>query len=1335
MNKRILPALLGAIMASACLSGAAPVDNLEARFNTPPAEAKPWVYWFWMNGNVTKEGITADLEAMNRTGIGGALMMGVGLGTPPGKADFNSPLWLDLYAHAAKECVRLGMKLTLHQSDGWATGGGPWITPDRSIKKFVWTSTEVTGPSSGPFVLPKPETIEDFYEDVAVLAVPMDGALPVTPARALVDGHPAPELTDGRSDTGAALPKESLDLVFDGPQMVGSLVFDLSQLGHGMGGGMPAGVELSTDGKTFHKVVEFDLGVSLNGAPSQTLTVSFSPEKATVVRILIKNAKAAAKLSGIGVFGEQRVHLWEVKSGFARNRNHGGETAWLDGAGEQVPATGIPVAKIVNLGDRLPADGKLDWKAPGGRWQILRIGMTSTGTHVAPPTNAGPGLEADKMSGEAIRFHFDSFAKKMIDSNNVAPGNPIYSVHTDSWESGIHTWSNWFQKEFEKRRGYSMTPWLPVLATGRIVGSSGESERFLWDVRRTIADLIRDNYYGELLKLCHKSGVLFQSEAAGRQMFMYDPIDYNSMTDISVGEFWMPGEVRADCKVAASVAHIYDRPIAAAESFTAGQGDFRQAPFDFKALGDHAFTTGINRFIIHRYAMQPFTGIEPGMTFGSYGINFERTNTWWNNGGKAWIGYVTRCQALLQSGKSVADVIYYIGDDAPNYLGDRESVWNPIPAGYDFDGCNLEILERLTVAENGDLLLPHGMRYRMLLLPDRQHMTLPAIQAIGRLVEAGATVVGPKPLRTPGLKDWQETDAQLLSIADKLWGPIDGQKTTENHVGKGRMIFGPPLADILAGMAPPDFDFAAESGTNLRYTHRREGASDFYFVANADSKTGTDTVARFRVAGKAPEFWDPSTGNILHPAVYRQIDGVTEIPLHLDPAGSVFVVFREPASPDALVAIDRAGEQLFPPPATIPIQPAASPSIADTNAVNSFTMSAWIKPKADITNVPEQGLANIPFAGMNYAIYPVPGHEVFSDGAAGIGLAVGTNALVVLAHADRLFVPLLVYKGDLAGWNHVAVVFTNGKPSLFLNGKEVASGEKCPRPARPSLGVAHSRRIPPFQGEMTAAATTDNPLDGQAVSQLMGKAPGSGLCPVPQLVREGDSCRILSGAPGTYTARTASGTALEFKASEPSSLVEITGPWSIVFPPDKEAPATAEFPKLISWTDSADPGIKYFSGTAKYTASFTLPGALPKDSRFYLDLGSVKNIADVSLNSQALGILWKPPFRVDVTGMLKTGENRLEVQVTNLWPNRLIGDEKLHPDPSLNYSQRATGWTAGGPVKTLPSWVEANGKSPVGRTTFLLWKFYGGNEPLLESGLLGPVRVICEKQSTLAQGK
>ncbi|MFA6173775.1 MAG: glycosyl hydrolase [Kiritimatiellales bacterium] len=1281
--------------------------DLERLFAHPSAEAKPWVFWFWMNGNITSNGITADLEAMSRIGIGGAVMMGVDFDAPAGTADFNSPLWRGLYAHTADEARRLGIRLSLHQCDGYATAGGPWIAPDRSMKLLVWTAREIEGPLSGPIQLEKPLTKESFYEEVSVTAVPLPAKTVLPAVTATVDGTNAPALVDGDLKNGTNTGSQ-IELRFAAPRTVSALVFHLPRFDYGAD--MPSTVEVSADGSTFSEVSAFDLNVNTSQRDQDTLTVSFPAAEVRAVRILTSKPRPTP-LGEIEALAEPRVNLWEIKSGYARDTVHGGETKWLDAAPVPPDLAGIATNQILDLSSRLAPDGTLDWTAPAGRWLILRAGMTCTAKTVTRGTAAGLGLEADKMSSEDIRFHFDSFAKGLIAGNNAVPGYPVYSVHADSWEAGIQTWSAAFRQEFETRRGYSMTPWMPVLLSGLVIGSAEESERFLRDVRRTMSDLIRDNYFGALRQVSHENGTLFQSEAIGRQMFMFNPIDYSAMTDIAMGEFWMPKNVRVDCRIAASVAHIYNRPIAAAEAYTEGTGNFQDDPFSLKTLGDQAFCTGINRFVFHRYAMQPWTGIAPGMTYVQYGINFERTQTWWENGGKAWVEYITRCQSLLQSGLFAADVIHYIGDDAPNYLGHRDELWSPVPDGYDYDGCNLEILKQLAADGSGNLVLPSGMRYRVLLLPNRDHMTLEALQKIEELVTAGATVVGPKPLRTPGWKDWNQNDTALREIAGRLWGGIDGQTVTENRYGSGRVVYGTSLAGVLAGIAPPDFDYSANSqNTVLRYIHRRTDTAEFYFVASADSNS-VNAVTRFRVTGKAPELWNPATGETVKPAVYREVNGVTELPVHFDPAGSVFVVFRDPADAQALVSVSRDGQDVF--PVVQGTNEVLVTAANNADVTNNFTMALWLNPGEGVTLPAESDAGTEGLGGNNCAVYPAPGHEIYTASDAGAGISAGTNGIVVLTHGATLFAPVLVYSGPVTNWTHVAVVFNNKTPQLYLNGTPVKSGLVSARTVHPSMGVVHGRTVPVFTGQTTGWVQRAGVMDAGAIAAAMSRTLPNALKPaVPEIVFNGTALSTRSGSAGSYQARTASGQNVELTVSG-SVQSTLTGPWTVAFPPGKQAPASITLPALVSWTESADDGVKYFSGTAAYSKTFDFQISDPS-ARIILDLGQVKNIAEVSLNGTNFGTLWKPPFTVDVTAAVRAGTNQLEIKVTNLWPNRLIGDEKLHPDPSLNYS-------AEGLIQSIPDWVNAGGTSPAGRTTFLLWRHYNGTEPLLTSGLLGPV--------------
>jgi hypothetical protein len=1266
--------------------------ELEQRFLNPPEDAKPWVYWFWMNGNISEEGITADLEAMDRIGVGGVLIMNVGLRTPPGPYDFNTPEWRALYSHAAKECVRLGMQMTLHPLDGWATSGGQWMPPEQSMKMLVWETKEVEGATGGPVRIEQPFTKENFYEDVAVLAFPAPQDDLLQPDRIVVNGKPDGVLFDGNLGTGVS---GAIDMLaeFDEPVDLSTVVFPrekawpyhLQAVARTL-----TTIEVSADGTRFEPVSEFDFNVAIDNGDHFSLTVSFPTRAAKAVRIRMDNKRSNVQIPEIELRSEPRVDLWEVKSSLARERNHGGETFIIDAAPRPGAIEGVDPSQVIDLTDRIAADGTLDWNVPPRRWRIVRAGMTSTGKHTAPATHAGSGLEADKMNKEAIRHHWSSFGKGMVEENNISAGNPIWSVHTDSWESQVHTWGTGFQKEFEKRRGYSMTPWMPVLTIGAIIGSAEESERFLWDYRRTAADLIAENYYGEMKRQANESGLLFQSEAAGRQMFMYDPLNYAAQTDIYVGEFWMVGNVRADCKIASSAANTYGRPFAAAEAWTSGNGGLRDAPFDWKPLGDHAFTVGINRVIIHRYAMQPFNNVEPGMTFGPYGINFERTQTFWENGGKAWVSYLTRCQSLLQTGTFVADVIHYIGHDAPNYLGHRDELWNPVPPGYDFDGCNLEILQRLQVEADGMLALPSGMRYRVLLLPNREHMTLEAIREVERLVQAGAVVVGPKPLRTPGLHNHVRNDAELAAIAGRVWGNVDGQSVTENRYVSGRVIYGLSLESVLEAMVPPDFDYSAPANALVRYIHRKTDEGDVYFVANGNKEMAFDAVLRFRVTDRHPELWDPSTGAIRKVDAWRVVNGVTELPVHFDPAGSWFVVFREAAQPPS--GLDA---NLFDPAGS-------SPSI-ETNAFKNFTMAFWLKSSAPL-DIPPPGTPGVPVAGQNYAVYPAPGHEVWGGTDAGVGISAGKDGLIVIAHGTRYFASPLIHGVDLSEWTHVAVTAQDNAMTLYVNGESVAQATAPGRTLHASIGVEHTRGVAAFKGQAEAFFQSSETLHADAIRALMRRTAQEGA--------------VDTG-------------------------IELSGPWIVSFPPGRQAPEQIELPELISWTEHPDDGVKYFSGTATYRKAFSLsmvdgcwlmvagehPLQLSNSTtqQLFLDLGEVKEIAEVKLNGTSLGILWKPPFKVDITGALVAGENTLEVKVTNLWPNRLIGDEKLHPDPSLDYMQIGGIWGVG-PHRTIPQWVRDGGSSPVGRTTWILNKFYSADSPLLPSGLLGPVRLTTQQE-------
>ncbi|HLK15022.1 MAG TPA: glycosyl hydrolase, partial [Fimbriimonadaceae bacterium] len=691
--------------------------------------------------------------------------------------------------------------------------------------------------------------------------------------------------------------------------------------------------------------------------------------------------------------------------------------------------------------------------------------------------------------------------------------------------------------------------------------------------------------------------------------------------DIPMAEFWPPnGMAEETTKLAASSAHIYGRPVVAAESFTSdlSVAKYKEDPYSIKALGDRMFCNGINRYVFHRYAHQPWLGVEPGMTMGPWGLNFERTITWWKQA-KAWIEYISRCQAVLQSGHFSADALYFIGENEPNDLPFRPNLRPQIPAGYDYDGCDTETLLERTSVKNGWIVLPSGMRYHVLVLPETDKMSPRILRKVAALVKAGATVIGRKPVASPSLEDFPSCDAKVHDLAAEVWGDCDGKAVHSHRFGKGRVVDGVSLDQVFTNMGLPQ-DCIVEGGdrdAGIQYIHRTLGSEDAYFLSNQAYRPANVTVG-FRSAGRAPELWHPDTGRIEAAPIWTSTGGQTFVQLSFDPAGSVFVVFRHPSDAPHLRRLVRPGEA-----------PRSLPTVRITGA--------WYEPVdgsstgADVT--------------QTVAEYVAKGHRS-------------------VPASNSLF-------GDPAV-NHVKRL----RVQYSYNGKE-----------------------------MNAAIEENGVLSFEPNLQEWAP-PGYDLLPGP---------RLVSWSGGTFTSVLDGGDQPERTIrTKPADVVSAIHAWEVAFPPNWGAPSRAVFGKLISWPDSHDPGIRYFSGTATYRTTVDLPAAMAGSGRVLnLDLGRVKNFARVKLNGHDYGVLWKAPFRLDVTGVAKAGRNTLEVEVTNLWPNRLIGDEQQPPEAD---------YRPGGEIKTLPKWlVEGKPKPKTKRYTFATWRFYDKNSPLQESGLIGPV--------------
>ena len=923
-------------------SAQAATDALERGFANPPDSARPRTWWHWTGGNVTKEGITKDLEWMRRVGIGGAQLADVSFGmgqTVEEKIEFGSPAWLEAVRHAASEAQRLGLELAIFSSAGWSETGGPWVKPEQAMKKLVWSETVVEGPRPFAGKLPQPPSCNGpfqnlatggrrpsqdptWYGDSAVIAFRTPAAevdmvaLNPTVTSSGGDVNTAP-LFDEDWNTAAAIPPPTegaaawLQIEFDPPFQARAITIGGSR-------GIPVGRVLAGDDTAHFRTL-----VTLPGAQlyrqGRIRTFTLPETEAKIYRIEMTAAPLGPgptmsqeptepaeqyPLTEVRLHGGARVHRWEEKAGFSHLFEY--ETVPTP----EVPAeTAIRTSEVIDLTSRVASDGSLDWDVPAGRWTILRLGCSLTGAKNRPAPPSGSGYEADKLSPRHMEAYYHGYFDPLAEALGPLFGKSLRYVLMDSWEAGRQNWTQEMIGQFQRRRGYDPTPYLAAL-TGRIVGSAETSDRFLWDFRRTLADMWADYHYGVMADLLQEQGVGIYAEAAGVSLEIpEDTLLNKSKVAIPMGEFWVgkmhpPLMYYQDVRGAASASHVYGKTLVAAEAFTGGG---YEAPYTLKTVSDYWFAQGLNRIVFHTSAHQPLD-TKPGNTM--VGTHIHRNITWAEQAGP-FMTYLARQSFLLQQGLSVADLAYLLNEGAPSTMPIWGTGLTPKPPeGYDFDYINADVLlNRLSVGPDGRLILPDGMSYRVLVLPQTDKMRPELLRKICDLVQGGAIVVGIKPVRSPSLAGFPDADAQVQALAAELWGDLDGVSRTIRHCGKGRVVWGLPLEDVLASLeVPKDVEFGKGLDTDIVWTHRQTPDADIYYIAN-HTDTAQEVQARFRVGGREAELWRPDTGRI-EPASYRIVDDRTTVPLYLSPRQSVFIVFRRAASSPARTLPQQAGTTL-----------------------------------------------------------------------------------------------------------------------------------------------------------------------------------------------------------------------------------------------------------------------------------------------------------------------------------------------------------------------------------------------------------------------------------------
>jgi hypothetical protein len=897
-----------------------------------------------MNGNITKQGIGLDLDWMKRVGLGGFQNFDAALNTPKvvdTRLVYMDAGWKDAFHFAVLKGRSLGFEMAIAGSPGWSETGGPWVKPEQAMKKYVWSETTVEGGRSfsgklasppivtGPFQSradqdpmgamggagSHPPSVPNFYKDAVIVAYrqPVVDAVSISAKATSSSGEiDAAALADDDLMTSASIKPPTagnpawVQLTFAKPETVQSVTFAVGGPVNPLAIFIPElnngpMIEGSEDGKTFTPIVR----VPTKGTVQHTL--SFAPKTLRAIRVVfspqplrapspddidtselgvkVPTSAPPVQIAEFAPHASPRVHRFEDKAAFTPLPD------LYAFATPHVPAEeAIDSASVIDLTAKMQPDGTLNWEAPAGKWTVVRLGYSLTGitNHPAPPEATGP--EVDKLNKAYVADYFNHY----LDSYKSATGGKLGAagvgyVVTDSWEAGTQNWTDDMLAEFERRRGYSAVPYLPVL-TGHIVNNAEDSDRFLWDMRKTIGDLVVENHYGTIAEILHarRMKVYGESHEANRAT-IGDGMEMKRYTDVPMAAMWTrPGPQygsQADIRESASVAHIYGQNIVAAESLTSAIGPWAWAPSMLKPTADLEMASGLNRFVIHESAHQPLADKAPGLALGPFGQWFNRNETWAEQA-SPWITYLARSSYLLQQGRFVADVAYFYGEDS-NLTAIFDGHAPAVPEGYNFDYVNADALINKLSVKDGRLVTPSGMSYRVLMLdPYAKHMSLAVLRRLRQLVNDGAVMIGDRPESTPSLADDQR---QFAALADALWSPSAAG-------GKGRVYVAADARTALDDhRIAPDFEYTRpQPDTKLMFVHRSLPNAEIYFIDNRSDRT-EQLDAAFRVNGRAPELWHADTGRT-EPASYRIAEGRTTVPLSLSAGEAVFVIFHRPAT-------------------------------------------------------------------------------------------------------------------------------------------------------------------------------------------------------------------------------------------------------------------------------------------------------------------------------------------------------------------------------------------------------------------------------------------------------
>ncbi|WP_286472241.1 glycosyl hydrolase [Parabacteroides goldsteinii] len=844
--------------------------SIEQGFRSIPDSVQTGVYWYWISDNISKEGVERDLEAMKVAGINRAFIGNIGIdGIPYGDHKLLSSEWWEVLHAALKKATELNIEIGIFNSPGWSQSGGPWVKSSQAMRYLASSDTIVAGPGCMQLTLP---SVGKDEQDVCVIAYP---ALD----KPVAEKSWAINKKSGQSSSSV--------LVFDKEATVRTLIYRVN-------------TPFKTTAKLWVKkggkeellrqfvIDRSNPALNVGFVPYAPVVISLPETSASQFRLEMSEEGEAA--GNVTLTSSPMMERYPEKS--LAKMFQTPLPMWDDYLWEKQPAVSdaslmVSPDAIKNVTE-FSKNGVLDWEVPEGKWVIRRMAMLPTGVTNSPASPEATGPEIDKMSKKHVAFHFDAFIGDILKRIPEVDRKTFKVVVQDSYETGGQNWTDDMISVFKERYGYDPVPYLPVLE-GTVVGNPDISDRFLWDLRRLIADRVSYDYVGGLRDVCHQHGLTTWLENYGHWGFPGEFLQYGGQSDEIAGEFWSEGSLGdIENRAASSCGHIYGKRRVWAESFTSGGPAFGRYPYQMKQRGDRFFTEGINSSLLHVYIPQPFEDREPGLD-AWFGNEFNRKNTWFSQM-DVFTGYLKRCNFMLQRGDYVADVAYFIGEDAPKMTG----ICTPeLPAGYSFDYINGEVLLQRASVEDGRIVLPSGMKYRLLVLPQLETMRPEILQKIKELLQAGACVIGPAPKYSPSLSDYPAADRKVQALASELWGD---QTESVRTIGKGRLFMpATSLQPVLEALNVKP-DMRVNSGTPVLFIHRATDEGDIYFISN-QSETPVDINPSFRVAGKLPELWNPLTAEIRLLPEFTCADGVTTVPVRLEGFESSFIIFRKKGTP------------------------------------------------------------------------------------------------------------------------------------------------------------------------------------------------------------------------------------------------------------------------------------------------------------------------------------------------------------------------------------------------------------------------------------------------------